>query len=98
GRRLTGTHAANSALAATAYTCYDKVGQVLRTIQGWTSDLTQPSPDAHAIHGQWLFNPTTHGAANDLNRITSYTLDRQGRTVAITDPVGSTTMTAYRKD
>jgi YD repeat-containing protein len=97
GRRLTVTQAANSPLASASYTCYDKVGRVLRTIQNWTNDPTQPSPDARDIKGNWLFVPI-HNASNDRDLVTLFDYDRASRRTKVTDPVGNFSMTAYFKD
>lgn len=98
GRRLTITQAAGTALATMAYTCYDKGGRVLRTLQNWISTPGQPSPDARDAQGNWLFNPSSHGTNNDQNLIATYTLDRAGRPVAVSDPLGNTTRMTYYKD
>jgi len=98
GRRLAVTQAAHTPLATTSYTCYDKSGRVLRTIQNYVPDPAQPAPDARDSQGNWLFNPQTHGANNDQNIITTYTLDALGRLLIITDTVGQTRSTAYYKD
>jgi RHS repeat-associated protein len=98
GRQLTVTQAANTPLAATRYTCYDKAGRVLRTIQNWTNDLAQPAPDAQDGAGAWLFIPAHNGGYNDRDLITSYSYDRAGRRTTTSDPLGNTSMTSYFKD
>lgn len=98
GRRLTVTQAANTPLATTSYTCYDKGGRVLRSIQNYVPDAQETSPDAKDMGGNFLFAPPTHGLNNDQNLITTYTLDRLGRQVAVTDAVGNQALTEYRKD
>ncbi|MHB8627019.1 MAG: DUF7948 domain-containing protein [Aggregatilineales bacterium] len=90
GRRLTVTQAAGTPLATISYTCYDKGGRVLRTIQNYVPNPKQPSPDARDGQGNWLFNPTAYGLANDQNLVTSYTLDRAGRQVSATIPYSLT--------
>ena len=84
GRRVTATQAAGTSLATTSYTCYDKAGRVLRVIQNWRPSATDLLPDALDNQGNWLFNPTSYGLANDQNRITSYALDRAGRQLSTT--------------
>jgi RHS repeat-associated protein len=98
GRRLTTTQAAGSGQAITSYTCYDKGGRVLRTIQNWVNDPRQPSPDARDANGNWLFNNPFQGNNHDRNLITSYSLDRAGRQVAVIDAIGNQTQMAYAKD
>ncbi len=102
GRRLTLTQAANSPLATTSYTCYDKAGRVLRSIQNYVVLVDsggQPiSPDAKDGSGNWLFVPTSNGHNNDRNLITLYTYDLASRQVTVTNPVGSVSTTAYSKD
>jgi len=84
GRRVTATQAAGTSLATTSYTCYDKAGRVLRVIQNWRPAATDAPPDALDSQGNWLFNPTSYGLANDQNRITSYALDLAGRQLSTT--------------
>lgn len=98
GRQLTRTEAARTSLARTSYTCYDKAGRVLRTIQNWIADPTQAPPDARDPQGNWLFNPVSHGAANDQNLITTFTLDKLGRPIQVSDPLGNLTQMAYARD
>lgn len=86
GRRLTVTQAAGTPLATTSYTCYDKSGRVLRTIQNWRPAPTDPSPDARDAQGNWLFNPNTYGPANDRNLVTTFTVDRLGRQLTRMSP------------
>jgi RHS repeat-associated protein len=92
------TEAAGTTLARTTYTCFDKAGRTLRVIQNWIFDPAQPSPDARDAQGDWLFNPGTHGTNNDQNLITTFTLDKTGRPVAVMDAVGNTASVAYSKD
>lgn len=98
GRRLTMTQAAGTPLATTHYTCYDKAGQVRRTIQNWTNDPSDPSPDAQGGSGSWLFAPTVHGQHEDENLITEHSYDSAGRRISVIDPLENTTQTAYFKD
>ena len=96
GRRLTTTLAAGTYREAVGYTCYDKAGRVLRTIQNWLDDGT--SPDAQDGGGDWLFAPTEHGPNNDHNLITEYEYDGAGRRISVTDPAGNVTITTYFVD
>ncbi len=96
GRRLTVTQAAGTYLETTNYTCYDKAGRVLRTIQNWQA--TRISPDARRPDGTWQFNPRGHGSRNDRNLITAFAYDAAGRRTKVTDPAGNTTTTTYDKD
>lgn len=98
GRQVSVTQAAKTTLATTSYTCYDKGGRVLRTIQNWKPTSTSASPDARDGQGNWLFAPNTHGSANDQNLITSFVLDRAGRAVSVTNPAGNTVSMSYDKD
>jgi RHS repeat-associated protein len=98
GRRLTTTQAADSGQAITSYTCYDKGGRVLRTIQNWVNDPRQPSPDARDANGNWVFNNPLQGNNHDRNLITGYSLDRAGRQVAVIDSIGNQTQMTYAKD
>lgn len=98
GRRLTITRAADSPLATTSYTCYDKAGRTLRVIDNWVEDVAQTSPDAQDSNGDWLFAPTSHGVYNDENLITEYTYDKAGRVTTVTDSLGYETETTYYKD
>ena len=101
GRRLTVTQAAGSSLAATAYTCFDKAGRVLRTIANYTPLYDQNaqliSPD-HKTGSAWDFAPAHQGAHADQNLITEFAYDQTSRPIAVTNPVGSGTQTAYFKD
>ncbi len=94
GRRLTVTQAANSPFASQSYTCYDKAGRVLRTLQNWIGVPGQLSPDAKDGQGNWLITQS----GNPYNLISTYTLDRAGRLVTMNDPVGNTVSTLYDKD
>ncbi len=96
GRRLTVTQAAGTYLETTNYTCYDKAGRVLRTIQNWQA--TRISPDARTATGAWQFNPRGHGSRNDRNLITAFAYDAAGRRTRVTDPAGNATTTTYDKD
>ena len=95
GRRLTTVYAAGSALALTERGCYDKAGRTLRRISAWSGT---GDPDARSTSGVWTFNPSTHGADNDTDLISTMTYDRASRQVAMTNPAGNTTQTVYRKD
>jgi len=98
GRSLTVVQAAGSALATTSYTSYDKGGRVLRTIQNYRPGPNDPAPDAKDGSGNFLFNPTAHGAAEDTNLISAYTLDKLGRQVAVRDVVSNSMTMSYDKD
>lgn len=93
GRRLTVTQAANTGLATTSYTCYDKSGRTLRMIQNYTFGGT--SPDAKDEMGIWLFDSDTHGINNDRNLITEYIYDALGRQITVIDPLKNERETAY---
>ena len=90
--------AANTSLATTDYTCYDKAGRVLRTIQNWIKTASDAPPDARNIDASWTFAPSTHGANNDQNLITTLTLDKTGRVISTSNPVGNTSSLTYDKD
>ncbi len=96
GRRLTTTQAANTPLATTSYTCYDKARRVLRTIANWSNAPGQPSPDARDVNGNWLFNPITTAPDRDL--ISEQQYDRAGRRTISRDTVGNSMTTTYGKD
>lgn len=96
GRRLTLTRAAETGLAATTYTCFDKAGRVLRSIRNWIDDGTDP--DAQDGNGDWLFAPNNNGRLNDRNLITVNTYDQIGRRISVTDPLGQVMTTTYFKD
>jgi len=100
-RQLTLTQAADSGLAGTTYTCFDKAGRVLRRITNYIPlyDLNEQliSPDAKT-GSDWDFSPSDHGQYDDRNLITEYSYDLAGRQVSMTDPVGNTTTTTYYKD
>jgi RHS repeat-associated protein len=96
GRRLRVTEAADSLLETVSYTCYDKAGRIARFIRNWQD--TGVSPDAKDSSGDWMFNPGSQGAHNDLDLITAYEYDLAGRQTAITDPAGNTARTAYFRD
>lgn len=98
GRRLTVTRAAETSLAVTSYTCYDKAGRVLRAIEGWIDDPEVPAPDAQDGSGEWLFDPAEHGHFNDQNLIMTYTLDKLGRVTAARDVLGQVSTTSYAKE
>ena len=102
GRRLTVTQAAETPLATTSYTCYDKAGKILRTISNYVPLLDENdeeiSLDAVDAQSEWLFNPATHGQYNDQNLITVYQYDRLGRQVGVTDPLGNQSKTRYLKN
>lgn len=85
-------------LETVSYTGYDKAGRVRRTIQNWINDPAAASPDVQNEGGNWLFTPAAHGLYNDENLITEYRYDAAGRQVAVIDPVGNPTQTAYNRD
>jgi YD repeat-containing protein len=89
GRTLQVAQAAGTPLTTTSYTCYDKGGRTLRTIQNYRPQTGDPAPDARDTGGDWLFNPAAHGLANDENLITTYTLDKIGWQVTVSDPLGN---------
>ena len=94
GRQQQVRQAAGSPLETVSYTCYNKAGQVLRTIANWTGDGFPDEQEA----GVWTFAPGYNdGGYNDRNRIVEYTYDALGRRVMVVDPVGNATMTAYDK-
>ncbi len=95
GRRLTVTRAANTPLAVTDYTCYDKAGRVLRVIQHWTG---LGEPNAKQPNGDWVFKPFNHGLNHDENRVTEYVRDALGRETKRIDPTGGETLIVYAKD
>jgi len=98
GRQVVVIQAAGTPLATKTYTCYDKAGRVLRVISNWVEPWgdTPPSPDEREA-GNWVFAPDNHGRLNDENLITEYELDRLGRQVGVTDPVGNETITVFNK-
>ncbi|KAB2905605.1 MAG: RHS repeat-associated core domain-containing protein [Anaerolineae bacterium] len=96
GRRRTVTDAAGTALAVIHYTCYDRAGRALRTIQNWIDEGI--SPEARDEQGDWLFNPTDHGLANDLNLITEFVCDRLGRVIKMINPAGDEALKDYGRD
>jgi RHS repeat-associated protein len=98
GRRLTVVQASNTSLASTSYSCYDKAGRVLRTIQNWTNDANQPAPDAQDGSGNWLFVPAHNGGLNDRNLVTVYEYDLASRRTKSTNPLGEFSTIAYFKD
>lgn len=97
-RSIKVTQNAGTQLAVANYTCFDKAGRSLRTIANYVAQPTDVSPDTRDGLGNWLFNPTTHGLANDVNIITSSTYDKLGRTLTRTDALGNISSTAYYKD
>ena len=97
GRRVTVTQAVDTYLETMSYTCYDKAGRVLRTIQNYHDNGV--APDARdATSGAWLFNPSSHGSRNDRNLITTFGYDQASRRTTVTDPAGNVTTTTYFKD
>jgi len=98
GRSLTVVQAAGSALATTSYTSYDKGGRVLRTVQNYRPGPNDPAPDAKDGSGNFLFDPTAHGAAEDANLVSAYTLDKLGRQVAVRDVLRNSLTMTYDKD
>jgi RHS repeat-associated protein len=97
GRQKLITDAAGTAQAINTYRCYDKGGWLLRLIQNWINDPTQTNPDARDSLGNWLFNPVSHGTANDQNLITTFTYDKVGRVLSVSNPVGNASSTTYDK-
>ncbi len=96
GRRVVVRQAAGTSLETRSYTCFNKAGQVLRTLANWVDD--GPSPDEQDANGDWVFAPgDNHGQNHDQNRIVEYTYDTLGRRVTVTDPVGNVTTTTYLK-
>ena len=94
GRQQQVRQAAGSPLETVSYTCYNKAGQVLRTIANWTGDGFPDEQEA----GVWTFAPGYNdGGYNDRDRIVEYTYDALGRRVKAIDPVGNVTVTAYDK-
>lgn len=79
GRRLTITQAVGTALASVSYTCYDKAGRVLRTIQNWSDDPLEDSPDTKDVDAIWLFVPTDHGTNQDQDLTVDYAYDAVSR-------------------
>ncbi len=98
GRQRQVTQAANTPLATASYTCYDKGGRMLRTIQNYQPKPDDPAPDARDGNGAFLFAPQTHGLLDDENLIISFTLDKAGRQTQVSDPLGNATLTSYFKD
>jgi RHS repeat-associated protein len=94
GRVLSVTVASGTALAQTTYTCYDRVGNVLRSIEHYQSIAGQ-HPNARTAQGGWVFNPTSHGADNDQNRISEYRYDRANRQTEAIDPLGRSAQRSY---
>ncbi|MEP6983953.1 MAG: RHS repeat-associated core domain-containing protein [Chloroflexota bacterium] len=94
GRRLTVAQAVGTGLVSTSYSCYDKAGRILRSIQNWSA-LTLPTPDAQDGQGNWSFVPENNGAYNDRDLVTNYTLDELGRAVQVINPAGDETVTIY---
>jgi RHS repeat-associated protein len=95
GRRVRVTQAAGSGLDSINYTCFDKAGRVLRTIQNWQDNGT--SPDEWTA-GDWAFNPTDYGSRSDENLITGFSYDAASRRITTTNAAGNTTATSYFKD
>jgi RHS repeat-associated protein len=96
GRRVTITAAQGSGLDSTSYTCYDKAGRVLRTIQRYIPQA-EITPDERA-NGQWVFKPLEHGSYNDENLSTEFTYDAASRRIAVISPTGNVSQTGYAKD
>jgi RHS repeat-associated protein len=97
GRRQMVTRASTTASASVDFTCYDKAGRVLRTIQNWSNAEGMDSPDAKDEHGNWSYAPETNGTQNDRDLVTSYLLDGLGRPAQIVDPLGHETLMHYDK-
>ena len=97
GRRVTLTQAADTDATSLHYTCYDKAGRVLRTIQNWSNDEEADSPDDRDERGNWLFVPETHGTNQDQDLVTTYLLDGVGRSVQVVDALGHETLMRYDK-
>ncbi|MDQ7035577.1 MAG: hypothetical protein Q9P01_12285 [Anaerolineae bacterium] len=93
GRRVMVTAAANTGQRARTYTCFDKAGRVLRTLQGYASDGSDP--DAWDGSGAWIFAPATNGYYSDDNRSTEHEYDLASRRVKTTNPTGDSVQTAY---
>ncbi|MBK9121511.1 MAG: RHS repeat-associated core domain-containing protein [Chloroflexi bacterium] len=85
-----------SGFATTTYTCYNKAGEVLRTIANYVPG-GNPVQDEWVSQGVWLFNPTDHGTDNDVNLITAFGYDRAGRQTSVVNPAGDTVQYAYDK-
>ncbi len=98
GRQVKVVEAAGSAVESVRYTCYDKGGRVLRVIANYRARRDDPSPDARDSQGNWLFSANQHGLANDQNLTTTFTYDRAGRQVAVTNAAGDSTQSAYFRD
>lgn len=95
GRRLTVTQAADSPLSSVSYTCYDKAGRALRSIQNWIDDGISPDAKTGA---DWDFVPADNGPYEDRNLVTLFDYDLASRRTQVTDPLGNFTGTAYFKD
>jgi len=100
GRRQTVIRAANTPLASSDYTVYDKGGRVLRTVHNWIEDPEQPLPGEKSMGGDWLFNPTPvqQGQYADRNLVLNLSYDKLGRRIQTTDPLGHANTTTYFKD
>ena len=95
GRRVQVVQAVGTTLEAKSYTCYDKAGRVLRSIENWIDNGVSPDTRTGSV---FSFAPTRHGTFNDQNRITVYEYDALSRRTKVTDSVGSINLTNYFKD
>lgn len=108
GRHQQVVQAEGSPLTSKAYTAYDKGGRVARIVRNWQAAATTHNIDPltwtwNATLQRWEDNGTPvksvqHGVLNDQNLPMAYTVDKLGRVVGMTNPVGSTTGTVYYKD
>ena len=96
GRRLTVTQAAESPLASTNYTGYDKAVRTLRSIVHYVP-VDEISPDTKTAE-EWDFAPSDHGRSNDVYFITEFAYDLASRRMSVTDPAGNVSQTTYFKD
>lgn len=92
GRRVSGVQAVDTHLETRNYTCFDKAGRVLRTIQNYLANTT--SPDTWT-NGAWDFQPDVHGQHQDRNIIQSQTYDASSRVIERTDAENNSVSTAY---
>ena len=85
----------STATPTKTYTCFDKVGRVLRVIEHFTDSGAVPDAKTGSA---WTYNPPTHGTNNDQDLITLYEYDAASRPIKVTDPLGNFTETTYFKD
>jgi RHS repeat-associated protein len=108
GRRVRVVQASGTPLAMTSYTVYDKAGRVLRTVsnyipQGtstperWRLNTSVTPPGWEYLDGT-SWRAVEHGLAEDWNLVSAYTLDRFGRQVSVSDPLGNAGTTVYAKE